>query len=72
MQRELLKGPLRKARSEDIPAKEAASTNVDFQGDTQEVPKVVVFNSSRVPEPFLDSVLLEKIRKRQRESEKRQ
>lgn len=28
---------------------------------------VTVFNSSRVPEPFLDSVLLEKIRRRQRE-----
>ena len=28
---------------------------------------MIVFDSSRVPEPFLDSALLEKIRKRQKD-----
>jgi hypothetical protein len=38
---------------------------IGFAKQTLRDTAVTVFDSSRVPEPFLDSVLLEKIRKRQ-------
>ncbi|KIW86693.1 uncharacterized protein Z519_12679 [Cladophialophora bantiana CBS 173.52] len=62
--KELLKGPLEK--SQQLCPKAPASRNTLFFAQPQaHDQRVTVFDSSITPEPFLDSVVLENLRKRQ-------
>ncbi|OAP64057.1 hypothetical protein AYL99_00029 [Fonsecaea erecta] len=66
--RELLKGPLEKTLR--CPQASISSATIDFAQPQTQDQRVTVFDSSITSEPFLDSVVLENLRKRQqRESE---
>jgi hypothetical protein len=87
MPRELLKGPLQKAKPKKMSEVREIGNSVVVNTTMDKVPTgessclmyylmpesmlryrlVTVFDSSKVPEPFLDTVLLEKLKKRRRE-----
>ncbi|KIX92055.1 uncharacterized protein Z520_12209 [Fonsecaea multimorphosa CBS 102226] len=60
--RELLKGPLKKTQ---CPKASAPTTTIYFAQPQTQDQRVTVFDSSITSEPFLDSVVLENLRKRQ-------
>ncbi|KAH0847822.1 hypothetical protein FOPE_01064 [Fonsecaea pedrosoi] len=61
--RELLKGSLEK--SQQCPKVPASRTTIYFAQPQTQDQRVTVFDSSITSEPFLDSVVLENLRKKQ-------